>query len=336
MKRYTFKEVAKFVEENSDCFLVSTEYVGQLVPLEFICGCGEYCKITFKQFKRPLDAPNNRGKRWCNKCGQQRSLIGSKYTMEQVVECVASESNCRLASSEYINCKGKLDFICECGSLFKTTFDSFVNANKRQCNACGQILNNLPSKKTNEVFVKQVYDLVNNEYTPLTEYVQANEHITMRHNICGHEYPITPDKFVNGQRKCPKCSEWKNSYLSREIEDWLINNDVKHKREYSFSDCKYKKKLRFDFAILNENDEVVLIIEADGEQHFKPFRYSGNKKEEQRKFEETKIRDAIKNKYCEHNGIPMLRIAYFEREKCVEMLSGKFDDLKWVYVRNAM
>ena len=40
MKKTKFIEVADFIEKNSDCLLVSTEYNGQLVPLKMICGCG--------------------------------------------------------------------------------------------------------------------------------------------------------------------------------------------------------------------------------------------------------------------------------------------------------
>jgi len=59
-------------------------------------------------------------------------------------------------------------------------------------------------KKTQEEFVKEVYDLVGDEYTVLGEYITANTKIRMRHNTCGHEYEVTPSNFITRDR-CPNC-----------------------------------------------------------------------------------------------------------------------------------
>ena len=50
-----------------------------------------------------------------------------------------------------------------------------------------------------------MYDLVKDEYSVLGEYVNNKEKILMRHNTCGHEYMVQPNKFLTG-RRCPKCS----------------------------------------------------------------------------------------------------------------------------------
>jgi Zn finger protein HypA/HybF involved in hydrogenase expression len=67
----------------------------------------------------------------------------------------------------------------------------------------------MPRKKTNEEFLKQVYEQVGNKYIFLEEYKGAQKEIKVRHNCnkCNHyEYMITPDKFLNSKNKCPKCS----------------------------------------------------------------------------------------------------------------------------------
>lgn len=59
-------------------------------------------------------------------------------------------------------------------------------------------------RKTHEEFVKQVYDLVGEEYTVLSEYTGSGVKVSMKHNKCGNEYKVTPSHFLKGTR-CPKC-----------------------------------------------------------------------------------------------------------------------------------
>jgi hypothetical protein len=60
-----------------------------------------------------------------------------------------------------------------------------------------------------------------------------------------------------------------HSYGEYVIQKLLEENNICFKREYSFNDLLSPKgkKLRFDFAIF-ENDELQLLIEFDGRQHF--------------------------------------------------------------------
>lgn len=64
----------------------------------------------------------------------------------------------------------------------------------------------VPSKKTHEQFIKEVYNLVKDKYTVLGVYTLARKPVEMRHNICGHEYPVAPNDFTSGGRRCPRCS----------------------------------------------------------------------------------------------------------------------------------
>lgn len=71
-------------------------------------------------------------------------------------------------------------------------------------------------RKTNEDFLKEVFELVGNEYTFLEEYRSTHEKIKVKHNKCGHEYETRPSNFLRG-RRCPKCAldeiSGKNHYL---------------------------------------------------------------------------------------------------------------------------
>ena len=73
--------------------------------------------------------------------------------------------------------------------------------------------------------------------------------------------------------------------------------------EKTFDDLLHKNKLRFDFYIPEQN----LLIEYDGEQHFRPVaHFNGDVG-----FQKTQTRDRLKNEYAEKHGIRLIRIPYW-------------------------
>ena len=62
----------------------------------------------------------------------------------------------------------------------------------------------MAKRKTHEKFVKEVFELVGEEYSVIGIYTIANEKITMKHNVCNTEYEVIPNAFLHGVR-CPKC-----------------------------------------------------------------------------------------------------------------------------------
>jgi very-short-patch-repair endonuclease len=75
---------------------------------------------------------------------------------------------------------------------------------------------------------------------------------------CSHFYKQTPSDKTKGQG-CPNC---KNK-TERKVADFLKENDVKFKKEFKIDSNK-----RYDFCLPDFN----LIIEIDGEQHFRQVR----------------------------------------------------------------
>lgn len=60
-------------------------------------------------------------------------------------------------------------------------------------------------KKTTEEFKKEIFDLVKNEYTILSEYEGSNKRITMKHNKCGKTFNTKPSYFINSGHRCIHC-----------------------------------------------------------------------------------------------------------------------------------
>jgi hypothetical protein len=59
-------------------------------------------------------------------------------------------------------------------------------------------------KKTHEEFIKEVFNLVEEEYEVLGEYTGSKNKISMKHNLCGNIWNIIPNSFLSN-RRCPIC-----------------------------------------------------------------------------------------------------------------------------------
>jgi hypothetical protein len=112
------------------------------------------------------------------------------------------------------------------------------------------------------------------------------------------EFLKTPRKHING-RGCPECIE---SSGERYLKSFFKKYKIKYIREKTYKDCINIVSLRFDFYLFDYN----ILIEFDGKQHFKMQEIFGGEEA----FNKLKMRDEIKNKYCEDNNIPLYRFNY--------------------------
>ena len=132
-----------------------------------------------------------------------------------------------------------------------------------------------------------------------------------------HIYTINYNNFYNGYR-CPICNN--NCIGENKIINFLNKLNISYEKQYTFDNCQHVNVLKFDFYIKNLN----LVIEFDGEQHFRPIEFFGGNE----KFYNTIIRDAIKNQYCEDNNINILRIPYWESKNIEKIIKEKINNLE--------
>lgn len=91
----------------------------------------------------------------------------------------------------------------------------------------------MPRKKTNEEFLKEVHNLVQDEYIFLEEYVNARTKIKVKHNKCNNVYSVTPKNFLYGKR-CPKCAyKIKSQKRTKTNEQFLAEVDCYVGNEYT-------------------------------------------------------------------------------------------------------
>lgn len=103
----------------------------------------------------------------------------------------------------------------------------------------------------------------------------------------------------------------KRSKGELKVEKILVSLNIPFKMEYSFPDFinKYdKRNFPFDFYL----PSYTCCIEYDGEQHFKGW------KRDKESLEVIRDRDSRKDKYCQENGIKLIRIPYTDFNKLDE------------------
>ena len=179
--------------------------------------------------------------------------------------------------------------------------------------------------KTTEEFIEQVKNKHNNRYTVIGEYINAKTKIEILCNICNETWSIFPNNLIRDYGGCPNCN------LNRAelaIKECLTQKQINFKPQYKFNDCRNIKPLPFDSAILDEYNNVIGLIEADGQQHFEPVRFGGISQEKAEKnFIETQKRDKIKTDYCLTHKIPLLRIPYWEFDNIESIINNFIQEL---------
>lgn len=118
---------------------------------------------------------------------------------------------------------------------------------------------------------------------------------------CGNESIVYIGNLQSNKSMSCGCMEGK-SIGERFIKDILIDNNISFVPQKRFDDCRYINTLPFDFYLPDYN----VCIEYDGIQYFKSIDYFGGEGE----FEQRKLNDEIKTKYCNINKIKLIRLPY--------------------------
>lgn len=114
--------------------------------------------------------------------------------------------------------------------------------------------------------------------------------------------------------KCPFCASSKGE---KAIKEWLDKNNKIYQREYKLNDCRNKRPLPFDFAIFNDRNKLLGLIEYQGRHHYEPIEYFGGLKS----LLWRQKNDKIKSEYCKNNNVSLLVIPHTDFDKIEELLS---------------
>jgi hypothetical protein len=126
-------------------------------------------------------------------------------------------------------------------------------------------------------------------------------------NNKNHRYEATPNSRVSARSGCPDCSRTKNAKFTGEyLHELLPNVEIKSEYPVYFPNEPRPKRIDYCFTIKNQ----IYFIEYNGDQHYKPIRWSSSMSIEEANvlFAKQKKRDKKIKSYCKSNDIILIII----------------------------
>jgi len=263
------------------------EYNGVMELYPVICPTHGVWNVTFDN--------HTAKKSGCPKCKghkltkQEKIDIANRIHDFKYDYSLIKENKIMSYSNYNIRCK-------KCSHIFNNSWDNHTHKSQGcpKCNKAGR------KKRTIESIKKQILSLDTGyqyNWESFKGYYDGNfkikceQHGWFKQSVANH---------IFGQR-CPKC---KRSKGEDAIEKFLIENNIEYETQKRFDNCKSKRSLPFDFYIPSKN----LLIEYDGELHYRPVEYFGGIEH----LKLTQKHDKIKNEFCKKNKINLIRISYLD------------------------
>lgn len=225
-------------------------------------------------------------------------LTGQKFGRLTVI---AKDNNRKSSTGSYWVCQ------CECGKIKSIRSASL---RKGEIQSCGCYRKDKLSELKTE-------DLINQKFGMLTVICKSDNRTSdnrVKWNCicdCGNIVEVIAKDLKSGHTQSCGCSH--RSFGEIEIEQILNKNNIEFIPQYRFLD--FKNRI-YDFALI-KNNQVIKLIEFDGEQHYhnKEFWKDGLK--------EIQKRDQEKNEYAKTNNIPLIRIPYWEKNHItLDLING--------------
>lgn len=229
----------------------------------------------------------------CHQCGKSRkpqinlteNIIGKKYNHLTVLE----KSEKRIG--------GKIGYKCQCDCEKKTIlYVSKTDLENNHTTSCGCARRKY--KIDDIISNKQIIGYIGSKNN------DGHYYYKVKCLLCGREYE-TLGQTLEKTFGCG-CQKSIGEFNIIQI---LQQNNIKYYKEYCFPNSL----LRFDFALLDKDNNIYRLIEFDGEQHYEQnIKNSGWNTYE--KYQYTLKNDLKKNQIAKDNNIPLVRIPYWERD----------------------
>lgn len=304
-KRILKEEAVDRLKKHNPNIILVDEYIGLANKTNFKCNkCGT---IRFTSFNYLLDSSRRLG---CVKCEKRSKNKKSRAKTQKQYELDvrAIWGDLIKIVGQYSGANNKIKAMCnKCNYNWNPEAKSLL-AN-HGCPKCGHEKNRNSTVKSLDEYISDVKNKHGNNLIVLGKYISGSDKILIKCNICQHEWFPVARNITKG-RGCPKCNLNKGETLINSI---LTELNLNFKSQYIIKNLKTLNNgvPVFDFVIFDENDELNIIIEFDGLQHYKPVKCWGGKG---RFIKQQKV-DDFKNNYCNENNIKLVRIKYTELNK---------------------
>lgn len=256
---------------------------------------------------------------WCRcECGTERSVQGSALTTNRTKSCGCgmnikhgiNQSTLKEYQS-YVGKKcGHLEILslnkaggyftckCECGKEAQVSTNSVVSGN---ATSCGCLRAKTLRKNLQEKYELNVGKTIN--HLTIDKCFYKNNSFWYDCTCsCGTQCVFQATKVATNYVQSCGCIK---SKAEERMSSFLQKNNILFKREYKLKDCCDKQPLPFDFAFFNKDEELLGLMELNGQQHYIE---QGWATKERVKYQQK--HDRIKHQFCLTNGIPFLVIPY--------------------------
>lgn len=244
----------------------------------------------------------------CDVCGTIRSVRGTSLISGSSVACSRQCANniIGLAFGEWTPIK--LDKSrpryhickCSCGTIRSVFTSSLINGTSKSCGCLKSKLLKGKNKINAESHIGEKHGFLTIEDC----YLDNGDYWYKCKCECGNRVNVLGKRLFFGMTSSCGCLNSKaNELMDKILTDYKIN----FKREYKFIDCKDKTPLPFDFALFNNEEELIGLIELNGSLHYST---SGTGWDTPERLIKQQKHDYIKRLFCEENKIPFLVIPY--------------------------
>jgi hypothetical protein len=277
LRKYTFNDLYEIVKEKSG-ILLSKKYINYDTKLKIKCSDNHIFYLTTRQIET-----NN----WCPECNRK--------TVSNQLKNILKNKNGKLIKGKIINHKSEVIIKCENNHTWKTKIHNIIY-NENWCPHCSNCA---------KLTIEEMQKIANGRNGKCLSETYVNSKTNLLWECeKGHRWTAEPNRIKIQKSWCPICKE---SLGERIVSKYLQQNEIIFEKEKRFNNCRNHRKLSFDFYLPERN----ILIEYDGEQHFKPINFHECSNEESiQNFNNLILKDAIKNKYCTDNNIQLIRIPY--------------------------
>lgn len=226
-----------------------------------------------------------------------KEVHGDKYDYSQVI---------------YNTKDSKVCIMCHTHGDFWQSPHAHISG-KQGCRACQYDLLSSRYSKQQQTFIDEATNIWGDmfDYTKV-RYISANIKVSIVCKMCGDTFTQRPQSHLLKFHGCHSCKP--KSIGESQISKWFIDNGIAFEQQKKFTTCKNKLPLPFDFYV----PSLDLLIEFNGEQHYKPWHSLPNA---DILLDKQRMRDLIKTKWCAENNKRLLIIPYWKLSTIDDILA---------------
>ena len=292
--------IIKAIKIHNDKFNYDlVEYVNSSTKINIKCNT---CSNVFEQ--TPNDHLSGYG---CKVCADNILRSNTEDFINKAKKIHNDKFNYDLV--EYIKSSLKVKISCNtCSNVFEQI--PSVHLSGKGCPQCNTRYNRLNT----EDFIIKAKSIHQDKFNyDLVEYETFKSKVKIICNKCLNVFEQRVDHHLRGNG-CPICNESKGE---NRVAKYLLDKNIRFTKNKIFKTLKDKSYLKPDFYL----DDLNLLIEYDGEYHYKALRGS-TLEEKQKNLESQQRRDKIKDEWAKANNIPLLRIPYWDFDRIEELIEA--------------